>query len=67
MKYAIKLAYPYERINEQTKKLDEVWRVMQVDQSTGYVPGQYLDKKEVDDLCYSPKWAVTSVLRRDTK
>lgn len=37
------------------------YRVVQVEQSTEFVPGQYLTKAEVQDLCDVPKqWKVVA-------
>ena len=37
------------------------YRVEQVTDSVEYTPGQYLERKVVDELCHSRDWKVTIV------
>lgn len=35
------------------------YRVERITDSTDFAPGEFLDKKAVDDLCAAPTWKVT--------
>lgn len=41
--------------------LTDTFKVVQVTDSTEFVPGQVFPKSKVDDLCVSNRWKVTIV------
>ena len=56
----IKIAYAEYQTACETKKT-ETFKVVVVKNSTAYVPGQMLDRKDVDALCSQIGWDVTLV------
>lgn len=53
------LTYPHE--NPKTANgVDPLYQVVSVNNSTEYAPGQYLSKREVDELCSASRWTVST-------
>lgn len=46
-------------LNERGKQANRIYKVERITDSTEFLPGQLLKKKQVDELCSSKEWKVT--------
>ena len=53
--------YSIASLGERHKMENRLYVVEQIGDTTEYIPGQTLTKKEVDVLCASAQWKVTMV------
>lgn len=56
----ITLSYPHSDPEDETRR-NFRFRVERITDSVEFGPGDFLKKKQVDELCASAQWKVTSI------